>query len=577
MKVVLSVIAFAIFVHHGHALKPSVEILKVYKGDNVSSHRCFYISQTGKLDPFLTTTKLELVNFVSATKDHLQLSSSSLAVSVMWNNFSDREILSINPQLLIIVYDGELNLKLKVIFESHAWEVFKRSNLFLDIDQFNEIIYSKRSNQSYMNISVSVFPFIPNAMAYKFLIWILLYGFAVTSISLGAWIIIVNHEKLLLDYSRHQSLLPKFKSSLYLYIIVCLVISVTLLLLTYFLYDVVVYLLIALFVLVGASSISTFLTFVIQRIAPATTKTITINVKCCRVISPGKIYILSLVTFPIGLAIATTWLVFRNNDIIGWPLQSVIGMFIVAVIISSGLIIPSVKVGTLLFTAFLIYDIFFVFITPLFISTASTNVSHSSEHIQLTRTRRSTAHSFMEAVATGSAGKSGELIPLSFRLLINEHIEVNKHNTATMPYTSLLGFGDAVIPGIFIQFLAFYDACWRIPYYRHFLGGILGYSLGFIVTIIMLNVTNVSQPALLYLCPFTLLVTFIVVIVCDGLNEWKLMWSGSLPTLVDNTNMNPTGDSDRVNQPTGSLEVNNLYSIENKSLNHSKTPLVPEQ
>lgn len=53
----------------------------------------------------------------------------------------------------------------------------------------------------------------------------------------------------------------------------------------------------------------------------------------------------------------------------------------------------------------------------------------------------------MEAVATGSAGKSGELIPLSFRLVINEHIEVNKHNNATMPYASLLGFGDAVIPG----------------------------------------------------------------------------------------------------------------------------------
>ncbi|VDP66195.1 unnamed protein product [Schistosoma mattheei] len=168
----------------------------------------------------------------------------------------------------------------------------------------------------------------------------------------------------------------------------------------------------------------------------------------------------------------------------------------------------------------------------------------------------------MEAVATGSAGKSGELIPLSFRLLINEHIEVNKHNNATMPYASLLGFGDAVIPGKVVNTFLFVFA---------------SYSLGFIVTIIMLNVTNVSQPALLYLCPFTLLVTFIVVIVCDGLNEWKLMWSGSLPTLVDNTNMNPTGDSDRVNQPTGSLEVNNLYSIENKSLNHSKTPLVPEQ
>ncbi|CAH8484811.1 unnamed protein product [Schistosoma rodhaini] len=575
MKVVLSVVTFVIFIHQGYALKPSVGILKVYKDDNVSSHRCFYISQTGNLDPLLTTTKMKLVNFISTTKDHPNL-SSSLAISVMWNNFSDIEILSINPQLLIIVYDGELNSKLKVMIESHAWELFTRFNLFLHIDQFNEIIYGERSYQSNMNISVSVFPFIPNSMAFKFLIWILLYGFAVISILLGAWITIVNHEKLLLSYAKHQSMLPKFKSSLYLYIIVCLVISVTLLLLTYFFYDILVYLLIALFVLVGANSISKFLTFVIQHIAPSTTKTITINVKC-RFISPRKIYILSLVTLPIGLAIATTWLVFRNNDLIGWPLQSVIGMFIVAVIISSALIIPSVKVGTLLFTVFMIYDIFFVFITPLFISTTSTNVSHPSEHVELTRTRRSTAHSFMEAVATGSAGKSGELIPLSFRLLINEYIEVNKQNTATVPYTSLLGFGDAVIPGIFIQFLAFYDACWRTPYYRHFWGGLLGYSLGFIATIIMLHFTNVSQPALLYLCPFTLLVTFIIVIVCDGLNEWKLLWLGSLPTLVDGANINLTDNSDRVNQPTDSLEVNDLYSVEYKSPNHSKTSLVLEQ
>uniref|UniRef100_A0A5K4F1B7 Uncharacterized protein n=1 Tax=Schistosoma mansoni TaxID=6183 RepID=A0A5K4F1B7_SCHMA len=272
MKVVLSVVTFVIFIHQGYALKPSVGILKVYKDDNVSSHRCFYISQTGNLDPLLTTTKMKLVNFISTTKDHPNL-SSSLAISVMWNNFSDIEILSINPQLLIIVYDGELNSKLKVMIESHAWELFTRFNLFLHIDQFNEIIYSERSYQSNMNISVSVFPFIPNSMAFKFLIWILLYGFAVISILLGAWIIIVNHEKLLLSYAKHQSMLPKFKSSLYLYIIVCLVISVTLLLLTYFFYDILVYLLIALFVLVGANSISKFLTFVIQHIAPSTTKT----------------------------------------------------------------------------------------------------------------------------------------------------------------------------------------------------------------------------------------------------------------------------------------------------------------
>ncbi|VDQ10453.1 unnamed protein product [Trichobilharzia regenti] len=53
----------------------------------------------------------------------------------------------------------------------------------------------------------------------------------------------------------------------------------------------------------------------------------------------------------------------------------------------------------------------------------------------------------MEAVATGTAGKSGEILPLSFRLLINEYIQVNSYVSDTLPHSSLLGFGDAVIPG----------------------------------------------------------------------------------------------------------------------------------
>ncbi|RTG86450.1 uncharacterized protein DC041_0011941 [Schistosoma bovis] len=209
---------------------------------------------------------------------------------------------------------------------------------------------------------------------------------------------IVN--KRLLDYSRHQSLLPKFKSSLYLYIIVCLVISVTLLLLTYFLYDVVV-------------------------------------------------------TFPIGLAIATTWLVFRNNDIRtdcrhvfhhgnlkNWlafaicyrDVYSGSDYFIwVDYTISQG----NQGVGTLLFTAFLIYDIFFVFITPLFI--------------------------------------------LSF-----DFVKKIDH------FLTYFFSRKKQFSGIFIQFLAFYDACWRAPYYRHFLGGILGWFLllerdYFLKSIFMIN------------------------------------------------------------------------------------------
>ncbi|CAH8461790.1 unnamed protein product [Schistosoma turkestanicum] len=435
MRAILLIIVLVYFSRQTNAAQPLVAVLRVYKSDNFSSHLCYYLSPTQKLDPLLTTEKMKLVNLISSINNHANITSSSLAISVKWNDFNDAEILSINPKLLIIVYDGQLIPKLKLILASHKLEVFNRSLVFLDNDQFNDIINGELSRQQHTNETlVSVFPFISNTLAYKSLIFILLYGFAITSILLGAWMIIASREDLgtklnveygdlkrdaivalvfhyknnwlistvkllqLQDFIKNQTILPKYKFSLYLSITVCLAAASIFLLLTYFFYDVFVYILIALFALGGANAISNFLTFFIQRIVPSTTKTLTINVNCCQITSPRKIYIISAATFPIGVAIAITWLVFRNNEMIGWPLQSIIGMLLVAAFISSVLIIPSLKVGTLLLAAFLIYDVFFVFITPLFTSTA-TNVNYSSVAVELTRVRRSDGHSYMEALA----------------------------------------------------------------------------------------------------------------------------------------------------------------------------------
>nr|CAX73867.1 putative signal peptide peptidase-like 2A [Schistosoma japonicum] len=575
MKVACLVLGIILLCHQTGCFHHWISILKVYENNNVSSYRCYQFSRTEQFDPFLSVTKLKLIDLTSPPiKDHSYLPSSlsSLSISVIWNNFNDADILSIDPQLLIIVYEGQLNPKLKMIFESHSSNVFNRSLIFLDTDQFNDIISEGHSHQpNANNISVSVFLFTANTMMYNLLIWILLYGFVMISFLLASWMIIVNREKLLLDCTQRHGVLSKSKLFAFLSIIMCLAVAVISLLISYFFYDIIVYIIISAFVLVGTISVSDFLKFVIQRIFPSTNKVVTFNAKCCRKLGPKKVSILSLVTLPIGLAIAITWLVFRNDEMIGWPLQSVIGMLIVATVISSGLIIPSAKVGTLLLTAFLAYDIFFVFITPLFSSHTSATVS-STQNIELSRTRRSNTNSYMEAVATGTAGKSGELLPLAFRLLVNEYVEVNKQNIEIIPHTSLLGFGDAVIPGIFLMFLIFYDACWRIPYYRHYLGGLLGYSLGFMVTIIVLHVTKGSQPALLYLCPFILFTTFVVVVTCDGLSEWKLLWSGSLPVL---TNVNvDTNDANEVDQSPNLLEVLNIHSSEDKSINDSKIVLI---
>ncbi|KAK4473630.1 hypothetical protein MN116_002982 [Schistosoma mekongi] len=577
MKVSWLFLGLTLLCHQVGCFHHWVAILKAYDNNNVSSHRCYQFSHTEKFDPFLSVTKLKLVDLTSpSTNDHSYRPSSisSLSVSVMWNNFEDTDILSMDPQLLIIVYEGQLNPKLKVIFESHSSNVFNRSLIFLDTDQFNDIISGGHSLQhDANNISVSVFPFTTNTMVYNLLVWISLYGFVMISLLLASWMIIVNREKLLLDYTHRHGVLPKSKLLAYLSIIMCLAVAVIALLISYFFYDIIVYIIISVFVLVGTISVSNFLKFVIQHIFPSTSKVVTFNAKCCRILGPKKVCILSLVTIPIGLAIAITWLVFRKDEMIGWPLQSVIGMLVIATVISSTLIIPSAKVGTLLLTVFLAYDIFFVYITPLFSSHTSATVS-STQNIKPVRTRRSNTHSYMEAVATGTAGKSGELLPLTFRLLINQYVEVNKQNIEIIPHTSLLGFGDAVIPGIFLMFLAFYDACWRIPYYRHYLGGLLGYSLGFMVTVIVLHVTGGSQPALLYLCPLTLLATFVAVVTCDGLSEWKLLWSGSLPALI-NVNTD-TNDANEIDQSPNLLEVLNIHSSEYKSINDSKIVLVSE-
>lgn len=69
----------------------------------------------------------------------------------------------------------------------------------------------------------------------------------------------------------------------------------------------------------------------------------------------------------------------------------------------------------------------------------------------LSRSRRGIAtpgKSIMEAVATGSAGTSGELIPLVFKVsmaaLLNRPISCHINHDFV-----LLGFGDAVLPGLF--------------------------------------------------------------------------------------------------------------------------------
>jgi len=73
----------------------------------------------------------------------------------------------------------------------------------------------------------------------------------------------------------------------------------------------------------------------------------------------------------------------------------------------------------------------------------------------------------------------------------------------------MLGLGDIVVPGIVLSFSLRFDLFrsnrWSNGF---FLGGLLGYCFGMIISIVMALVFRHPQPALLYLVPCTLLPIF---------------------------------------------------------------------
>lgn len=166
--------------------------------------------------------------------------------------------------------------------------------------------------------------------------------------------------------------------------------------------------------------------------------------------------------------------------------------------------LPNIKISSMLLCLAFLYDIFWVFVSPLFFGS-----------------------SVMVTVATG--GSSGESMPMLLRLprLADE-----------LGGYSLLGLGDVALPGLLVSFLLRYDysKCQRVTLLwltepasgsrqlSYFAVSVLGYSAGMIATDVALVTMQQAQPALLYLVPFTL---GSVVLVAWRRGDLAHMWTGT--------------------------------------------------
>merc|ERR1711962_694932 len=115
----------------------------------------------------------------------------------------------------------------------------------------------------------------------------------------------------------------------------------------------------------------------------------------------------------------------------------------------------------------------------------------------------------MVTVAKGMSEKEAPMlfkIPESHDANLDVIIEVCQLG----PNYAMLGFGDVIIPGVLLGFLAYQDFALNYDYrlkkfrvfcFGYYLLGNLGYWLGMILTFVVLMLMESGQPALFYIVP----------------------------------------------------------------------------
>ncbi|XP_042874656.1 signal peptide peptidase-like 2A isoform X1 [Penaeus japonicus] len=332
---------------------------------------------------------------------------------------------------------------------------------------------------------------------------IVIWFLAMFSVIVGAyWSGTVRHELYVVQHEREEQynavqepVLPYEETSINMTvksILGFVVLMCIMLLCLYFLYAYLVYIIIAMFCLASAIATYCCLDPLVSRMPCGTTRTPYFNIYIVR----GTLMVRQILLLMFAFGLSITWVVLRKEPW-AWILQDILGiMFSINVL--KMIRLPSLKICTFLLCGLVIYDIFFVFITPLLTSDGK---------------------SIMVEVAKG--GPSQEQMPMVLKVP-NFDFELSKICDLQDNY-NLLGFGDILIPGLLVSFVHSFDLQAGTPCRLYFIINIIGYGSGLVTTFIALWLMSFAQPALLYLVPFTLIPTFVT---AAARGEFMAMWRG---------------------------------------------------
>ncbi|XP_055030287.2 signal peptide peptidase-like 2A isoform X1 [Misgurnus anguillicaudatus] len=285
------------------------------------------------------------------------------------------------------------------------------------------------------------------------------------------------------------------------------------LVLMYFFYVWLVYVIIVIFCLASATALFNCLDSLMTAVGCGT-----LSLSC----REKTVSVRSLLLAAVCITLAVIWGVYRNDDRWIWILQDLLGVAFCLNFLKT-ITLSNFKICVILLSLLLLYDVFFVFITPF--------LTPNGESIMV-----------QVALGPGARGGKGdgrgvevpadpysssyEKLPVVMRIPQFFALAQN----LCMPQFSILGYGDIIVPGLLVAYCHRFDVWMNNSNKIYFISCAIAYCVGLVLTFAVMLASRMGQPALLYLVPCTLLTSFIL---ACARKELRQFWSGTPYQVLD--------------------------------------------
>ncbi|KAK1142062.1 signal peptide peptidase-like 2B isoform X1 [Acipenser oxyrinchus oxyrinchus] len=273
-------------------------------------------------------------------------------------------------------------------------------------------------------------------------------------------------------------------------ICVFVVMCCSMLVLLYYFYDHLVYMIIGIFCLAASIGLYSCLSPFVRRIPFGKCRIPENNLPYCHKRPQVRMLLLSVFC----VSVSVIWGVFEARiskySRWAWVLQDALGIAFCLYMLKT-IRLPTFKACTLLLAVLFVYDVFFVFITPLLTKVSGNYLQRLILYV----------------------------VPQLPMVLKVPRLNFSPLALCDRPF-SLLGFGDILVPGLLVAYCHRFD----IQVQSSQIYFVASYGIGLLITFVALALMQMGQPALLYLVPCTLLTSLGVAL---WRRELAMFWTGS--------------------------------------------------